>query len=492
MKDRRFQPSRVAAGALTLAAALTLPLALAPAVLAQSQSGISINNDVLDSLGAGAEAAPLAPRAPAAPPTPLSPRSSTGQQAPAGQAPAFQAQPYQAPAVPPAGGSQDPTFQPYGNDSIVVTRPGTLLFPPLEAPTSTLAPGLTNKQADNNAARSEAMNNAFAEGPEPASQLLIPLDDQAPGAVPGNDVPAGNPADDSVVVFMGNLPPADDSAAAADAPRLTLRRPPMAAPQPAPRKPEVSPDMLANMGVVTVNEPAAALAPEFQAALEVPQAAPLAEVETTTIDDEPTLEPAAEAMAEQAAVPANTMPDQKALADTAPQSLPESTEEEPAADAPVNLLPVQAAGSNPVETPAQSEAASSAEVPAPVAPAPAAESTSPGVQTASLAVGPSLEDMSVSFDSDSAELSDLVQSELRSLASSLRADQDSRIQVLGFASAKGGSQDLARKLALSRALKVRTFLIDAGVPSARIQVRSLGAQSGGGPANRVDIRPIDS
>jgi outer membrane protein OmpA-like peptidoglycan-associated protein len=132
-------------------------------------------------------------------------------------------------------------------------------------------------------------------------------------------------------------------------------------------------------------------------------------------------------------------------------------------------------------------------VPAPVAAdtAPTGDAA-PGVQTASLTVGAPMEDMTVTFDSDSAELTDLVQAELRSLANSLRANEASRIQVLGFASAKDGSQDLARKLALSRALKVRTFLIDAGVPSARIQVRSLGDQADGGPANRVDIRPIDS
>ena len=96
------------------------------------------------------------------------------------------------------------------------------------------------------------------------------------------------------------------------------------------------------------------------------------------------------------------------------------------------------------------------------------------------------------FDSDSAELSTLVQNELRSLAHTMRAQDDGRIQVLGFASSEAGSDDLARRLALSRALKVRTFLIDAGVPSTRIQVRSLGTKSDGGPANRVDIRPIDS
>jgi outer membrane protein OmpA-like peptidoglycan-associated protein len=174
------------------------------------------------------------------------------------------------------------------------------------------------------------------------------------------------------------------------------------------------------------------------------------------------------------------MPAPAAMTEPAPQAPMAETEGE----GPVNLLPAEtrAADTSTNESPAGATVAS-ADVPAPSA---------PGVQTASLTVGEPLEDMSVAFDSDSAELSDLVQAELLSLASSLRANQAGRIQVLGFASAADGSQDLARKLALSRALKVRSFLIDAGVPSARIQVRPASNQTGSGAANRVDIRPIDS
>lgn len=495
---RRFQPACAAAGALALT------LALAPDAQAQSRSGITVNSDVLNSLGPGPAAAPLAPLAPDAPATPLSPRSSDGA-ASAGQAfqaQPYQAQPYQAPAYPPAGGSSGPAFQPYGGSNVVVTRPGTLLFPPLEPPTSTLTPGFQ----DNHAARTEAMTNAFAEGPEPSSQLLIPLDD-------GGAAPAGNSGGDSVVVFMDNLPPVDDSAAAADAPRLTLRRPPMAAPEPAARKPEVSPEMLAEVGVTTVDDSAATLAPEFQAAEaeETPEAAPLTEVETVAIESDPLPAPAEAPAAEAVSEPTPQVAAVSSAEIAPPQEPTADAVSEPATDGPVSLLPTESAepakpadmtaNDMPANESAEEPAApvSSAEVAAPVDSSPAAPAMedsaaqpAPGVQTASLTVGSPLEDMTVTFDNDSAELTDLVQDELRSLADSLRTNQDGRIQVLGFASAKDGSQDLARKLALSRALKVRTFLIDAGVPSTRIQVRSLGDQSGAGPANRVDIRPIDS
>src|SRR3546814_11208793 len=99
--------------------------------------------------------------------------------------------------------------------------------------------------------------------------------------------------------------------------------------------------------------------------------------------------------------------------------------------------------------------------------------------------------MTFLFEVDSAELSAEAQSELRALAEALHGD-GSDIQVLGFASGQDASEDQARKLALSRALKVRSFLIDPGLASARIRVRSLGGRAGGGPANRVANWPIGS
>src|SRR3546814_12997915 len=97
--------------------------------------------------------------------------------------------------------------------------------------------------------------------------------------------------------------------------------------------------------------------------------------------------------------------------------------------------------------------------------------------------------MTFLFEVDSAELSSEAQSELRALAEALHGD-GSDIQVLGFASGRDASDDHARKLALSRALKVRSFLIDAGIASARIRVRLLGDHSDGGPAHRVAINTI--
>jgi outer membrane protein OmpA-like peptidoglycan-associated protein len=369
--------------------------------------------------------------------------------------------------VAPSGGQGGLSFQPYGSGNFVVTRPGTLLFPPLQDPTSTLTPGFAGAP-DNHAARARALDNAFAEGPEPSSQLLIPL--QAPAGGPGQRPAASS---DSVIVFMDNLPPADPDADHSSAPVLVLQAPP----QPAPRKPAVPAEALAGLQPVISEEPAE-LAPEFTAPQsEVPAPPMMAELPP-------------EAAVEQSPLAAEPAASETPASDT------------PAAEMPAAELPAAAptVDETPAPMPAEAAAATTpapttsgpmlSEASAPVSLLPAAADSPAGLQTASLTVG-GLEDRSFLFDVDSVELSPDVQSELRSLADALRGD-GSDIQVLGFASGQDVSEDQARKLALSRALKVRSFLIDAGIPSARIRVRSLGDRAEGGPANRVDIKPIGS
>ena len=49
------------------------------------------------------------------------------------------------------------------------------------------------------------------------------------------------------------------------------------------------------------------------------------------------------------------------------------------------------------------------------------------------------------------------------------------------------SSGKARRLSLSRALSVRSFLIENGVRSTRIDVRALGNKTAEEPSNRVDV-----
>jgi outer membrane protein OmpA-like peptidoglycan-associated protein len=76
---------------------------------------------------------------------------------------------------------------------------------------------------------------------------------------------------------------------------------------------------------------------------------------------------------------------------------------------------------------------------------------------------------------------------IRSLAEGVRDKSDLRLQLMAFAGADGLSASKARRMSLSRALSVRSFLIENGVRSTRIDVRALGNKTSEKPQNRVDI-----
>ncbi|MBN9559087.1 MAG: OmpA family protein [Alphaproteobacteria bacterium] len=66
------------------------------------------------------------------------------------------------------------------------------------------------------------------------------------------------------------------------------------------------------------------------------------------------------------------------------------------------------------------------------------------------------------------------------------AGGSNRLLLEAYAGAKGDKSSEARRLSLKRALAVRQLLIDAGVPSDRIDVRALGGADSGNQ-DRVDI-----
>jgi len=76
---------------------------------------------------------------------------------------------------------------------------------------------------------------------------------------------------------------------------------------------------------------------------------------------------------------------------------------------------------------------------------------------------------------------------LRALAEGVRDKADFRLQLMAYAGAEGLSASKARRMSLSRALSVRSFLIENGVRSTRIDVRALGNKTSEKPANRVDV-----
>ncbi len=100
---------------------------------------------------------------------------------------------------------------------------------------------------------------------------------------------------------------------------------------------------------------------------------------------------------------------------------------------------------------------------------------------------PAGETLQLLFQPGEEALSDSDRSALSALADDLASDENQRIQLRAYASAQDGTSSMARRLALSRALEVRKFLIDNGVRSTRIDVRALGDNAESGPLDRIDI-----
>jgi outer membrane protein OmpA-like peptidoglycan-associated protein len=95
--------------------------------------------------------------------------------------------------------------------------------------------------------------------------------------------------------------------------------------------------------------------------------------------------------------------------------------------------------------------------------------------------------LAILFEKDGARLPDSVHASLSQLADRLSADATLQIQILAYAEGDEDNASKARRLSLSRALAVRSVLIDQGVRSTRIEVRALGNKVPEGPPDRVDI-----
>lgn len=69
----------------------------------------------------------------------------------------------------------------------------------------------------------------------------------------------------------------------------------------------------------------------------------------------------------------------------------------------------------------------------------------------------------------------------------LKDDPFLRLRLNAYAPGTEAEQSRSRRLSLSRALAVRSRLVDAGVESTRIEVRALGNADVEGSRDRVDI-----
>jgi outer membrane protein OmpA-like peptidoglycan-associated protein len=127
---------------------------------------------------------------------------------------------------------------------------------------------------------------------------------------------------------------------------------------------------------------------------------------------------------------------------------------------------------------------------APEAPAPPPTPTVQKAPVQQAALPPSMEPgqaMRVVFGPKQAKLPESAKNGLLALANEMKGQKNIRLQLMAYAGGPKLSSSLARRLSLSRALSIRSFLIESGVRSTRIDVRALGNKTKEEPVNRVDL-----
>lgn len=97
--------------------------------------------------------------------------------------------------------------------------------------------------------------------------------------------------------------------------------------------------------------------------------------------------------------------------------------------------------------------------------------------------------VSIAFSGGAVSLAADQQAMLAQVAQQL-VGNDQRVLLSGYASGTGDAASGARRVALSRVLAVRKYLIEKGIANTRIDVRALGTPSDGSAPERVDISPI--
>ncbi len=432
-RDLDLERTYTICGPLAGGAVLAVLLTLAPdpsGAVAQTKNRYSdsviVNTDVLNSLGASPSVSSL----------PYQPNYLSGG-SPAYGVPAYGLQGYGQPAY------GQPAYGQPGPNGLVVARPSALLFPPARNPRSLLAPqsrattfagayGGTGRQILQPPPGTQA-----AAGGQPRSQLLLP---PAPGAAPAPAVPS-----------QATIP-------TTTAPTTTV------------------PTTTASVQNSANLTRAATPPPPENTIVAVPAPPPVPEV------------PAAPAATQSAAAqPSTVQPAVVAVPEPTPvvaveEETPKVEPAEPAESAPTVAAVVSQPTTETTALPPPPEPEASPTVAT-------AQSDDDTAQTAAAAPADAGPGTSVLFDSGSADLNDGSKEKLSALAALLSGNESLRVQLLAFASGDEENANVARRLSLSRALVVRSYLIDQGIPATRMQVRALGNKSESGPPDRVDIKP---
>jgi len=282
---------------------------------------------------------------------------------------------------------------------------------------------------------------------------------------------------------------------------------PIAAPEPI-ESAAVEPAAIEPVEVATAPPPPAAIAPasaEPEPATPEPAAPkPMAQQEPA----EPEAEPAAVAQAapEPATAVAALTPPPMSAPEPTPQSQPmvlkAEPEPAPAAQPQQAVAPTPPSAPTPAPTPeptvvaehdetqttAMSSGGNGVVIPLPPKPDTPDQVASLPPATGPLSDGDSLR---IVFDAETSKLAQPARDALLDVATKMQSQDNLRLQLLAYAGDADASASAARRLSLSRALAVRSFLIENGVRSTRIDVRALGNKSTEEVTERVDITVVE-
>ena len=92
----------------------------------------------------------------------------------------------------------------------------------------------------------------------------------------------------------------------------------------------------------------------------------------------------------------------------------------------------------------------------------------------------------IAFQDGSAALDTAMIAAIDEIAKKLDDSDDGRLLIKGYASGADGDRAAARRLSVSRALAVRSHLMDKGIKPSRVDVRGLGSESDSTDTTRLD------
>ena len=100
---------------------------------------------------------------------------------------------------------------------------------------------------------------------------------------------------------------------------------------------------------------------------------------------------------------------------------------------------------------------------------------------------PATRPMTVLFSLGSAALNAEALERIDAVHEKMEADQFLRLQLAAYATNTDDNPSRTRRLSLSRALAIRSYLVEKGVKSTRMDVRALGNKFEKAPGDRVDL-----